>query len=576
MSLIVWQEWGEMAFDQARRQDKPVLLDIGAVWCHWCHVMDTGIPGDQVHTGTYSDPAVANLINESYIPIKVDNDRRPDINARYNMGGWPTTAFLTPDGDLIYGETYVPPGRMLSLLRYIAESYRNKKPEIAKRIADRVKESDLPQSGTERVSNVPEQAPDYVVSELADHYDPTYGGFGQQPKFPQCAVLRFALNLAARGDQEMVDIVKTTLIQMAGGGMYDRHAGGFFRYSTTRDWNIPHYEKMLEDNAQLSDLCMRAGYLFDDEELVQVGIDVHRWLFSTMLDPATGCFAGSQDADKEEGYYGKSLQERKVMPTPYIDRTIYAGWNALAVCSLATRYRVGGDPEVLDTARRAYAFITHNVLGSHYWADGHAQGAKDLLGDLTSAIRAAIDLWEITGEPDYLTDAARFAQTLINELEDDQGGFFDIKPEAGAIGELARPKKEIVENAEAALALINLSICSGDQRYRAAAERALCAFGESYERWSYFAAPYASAVQAALEPQISVVLTGTRDDERLRGLRRAAWLAPRDTVTCRIVAGGNEAEYPPDPDGRPLAYVCIGTTCSAPVSTEKELSALLR
>ena len=128
-SSIPWREWGEDAFAEAKAQDKPVLLDIGAVWCHWCHVMDTGIPGDPVHTGTYTNPEVQKRIADGFIPIKVDNDRRPDINARYNMGGWPTTAFLTPDGDTLYGETYVPPPRMVALLDYIADLYHNRKDE---------------------------------------------------------------------------------------------------------------------------------------------------------------------------------------------------------------------------------------------------------------------------------------------------------------------------------------------------------------------------------------------------------------------------------------------------------------
>ena len=133
---IPWREWGEDAFAEAKASDKPILRDIGAGWCHWCHVMDTGIPGDPVHTGTYSDPAVQERILKSFIPIKVDNDRRPDINARYNMGGWPTTAFLTPDGDTLYGETYVDPSRMVGLLDYMANVYATQKDQIAEQAAE--------------------------------------------------------------------------------------------------------------------------------------------------------------------------------------------------------------------------------------------------------------------------------------------------------------------------------------------------------------------------------------------------------------------------------------------------------
>src|SRR5579863_5722864 len=129
-SLVQWRDWNDAAFREAKDQDKPILMDIGAVWCHWCHVMDDGIPGDPIHTGSYSDPKIAAFINDHYIPIKVDTDRRPDVNARYNMGGWPTTAFLTPDGEVVHGGTYIPPDAMLRLLTQIDRFFDERKNEI--------------------------------------------------------------------------------------------------------------------------------------------------------------------------------------------------------------------------------------------------------------------------------------------------------------------------------------------------------------------------------------------------------------------------------------------------------------
>ena len=576
MSLIPWREWNPEAFDAARRQNKPVLLDIGAVWCHWCHVMDEGIPGDRVHTGTYNDPTIANLINDRYVAIKVDNDRRPDINARYNMGGWPSTVFLTPEGEIIYGETYVPPGRMLSLLKYIADSYRDNRSEIARRVGERAISSEQAAAATVSALALPAQAPDRVAAEVVDNFDYAYGGFGHQLKFPHIGPLRFALSRAARGDEEMAEIVKTTLTHMAGGGTYDRFAGGFFRYSTTRDWSIPHYEKMLEDNALLSDLCMRAGYLLDDGELIQVGMSVHRWLLSTMQDLETGCFYGSQDADKEEYYYGKSLIERAALPTPYIDRTIYAGWNFLMVSSLVTRYRLMVDPNILSAASRAYKFVVQNVLPHHFWAEGKCQGTENLLSDLVGAVRAALDLGDVTGEEVYLDDAIRFADTMVSELSDPRGGFFDIKPEPGAIGALAKPNREIVENSEAAIVLLRLGARTGDRKHQVTAERALAGFADSYRPLSFYAAPFAQAVAASLEPSVRVVLTGSPSDEAFIKLREAIWLAPSETLTWGVAQVSPNTDYPPDPNGEPQAYVCVGTNCSAPVRTVAELNSLLR
>ncbi len=190
-SSIPWREWGEDAFAEAKAQDKPILLDIGAVWCHWCHVMDEGIPGDPVHTGTYTDPEVQQRILAHFIPIKVDNDRRPDINARYNMGGWPTTAFLTPDGDTLYGETYVPPPRMIYLLDYIADIYHNRKDEVREQTAQMRQQR--AQSETLPASELDPNTTAHVIDAIKHNFDFAYGGFGREPKFPHPDALLLVL-----------------------------------------------------------------------------------------------------------------------------------------------------------------------------------------------------------------------------------------------------------------------------------------------------------------------------------------------------------------------------------------------
>ena len=279
--------------------------------------MDDGIPGDPVHTGTYSDPDVQRRIAESFIPIKVDNDRRPDINARYNMGGWPSTVFLTPDGDTLYGETYVPPPRMTALLDYIADLWRNGREQIAAQTADvraqRARaEADAPAASDLDPATVPT-----VLRHLTRQFDPVYGGFGTQPKFPHPAALQLTLEQYARtGDAGLREVAEKTLAGMAGGGMYDQYAGGFFRYSTTRDWSIPHYEKMLEDNARLTSVYALAATVLDDPRWLDVVKSAHGWLLSDMRDPETGAFAGSQDADAEEHYYGHPLVRPRHPPHP--------------------------------------------------------------------------------------------------------------------------------------------------------------------------------------------------------------------------------------------------------------------
>ena len=330
---IPWREWGDDAFAEARAQDKPVLLDIGAVWCHWCHVMDTGIPGDPDHTGTYSNPEVQKRILDGFIPIKVDNDRRPDINARYNMGGWPTTAFLTPDGDTLYGETYVPPPRMVALLDYIADLYRNSKESILEQAAQM--RAQRAESEALTASDLNPDTTATVIAAIKRNFDFAYGGFGSQPKFPHPDALRLTLEEYARTqDPELRVIAEKTLHGMADGGMYDQFAGGFFRYSTTRDWSIPHFEKMLEDNAKLTSVYALASQVLDDPYYMEVVKTAHKWLLTDMRDPETGAFAGSQDADKEEAYYGQPLSVRAIpADAVYRPHRLYRLERADGVCA---------------------------------------------------------------------------------------------------------------------------------------------------------------------------------------------------------------------------------------------------
>ena len=585
-SNILWREWGDDAFAEAKAQDKPVLLDIGAVWCHWCHVMDTGIPGDPDHTGTYSDPEVQKRILEGFIPIKVDNDRRPDINARYNMGGWPTTAFLTPDGDTLYGETYVPPPRMIALLDYIADLYRNSKESILEQAAQMRQQRAESEALT--ASDLDPDTTATVLKAIRRNFDPVYGGFGSQPKFPHPDALRLALEEYARTqDPELRAVAERTLHGMADGGMYDHFAGGFFRYSTTRDWSIPHFEKMLEDNAKLTSVYALASQVLDDPYYLEVVKTVHTWLLSDMRDPETGAFAGSQDADKEEAYYGQPLDVRATLPTPFIDRTVYTGWNALMVSVLVARYKLTGESDMLEAAERTMTYIcpkgkpVADVYGlgmAHCYVNGVGQEPGGLLVDQNAVINAALDLYEATGNTVYKDDAEHYALFITSGLVDMDDGFVDSLLSTEAIGDLARPKKEIGDNADAALALIRLSGFTEDAKYKQAAERALRLFADKYSGSGYFAASYARAVDAARAPGLHVTIIGDRNDDRTRLLQRAAWghVAPGKTVETLDAEAATKRGLPADHNGLPYATVCVGTVCRAPVTDAEEMWGQMR
>ncbi|MGI4791534.1 MAG: thioredoxin domain-containing protein [Janthinobacterium lividum] len=595
-SSIPWREWGEEAFAEAKSQDKPILLDIGAVWCHWCHVMDTGIPGDPDHTGTYSDPQVQERILANFVPIKVDNDRRPDINARYNMGGWPTTAFLTPDGDTLYGETYVTPSRMVGLLDYMADMYANHKSEIAQQTAQMREQRAKSEALTP--SDLDPDTTAHVLKSIAGQFDSVYGGFGSQPKFPHPDALRLVLEEYARtSDPKLREIAEKTLHGMADGGMYDQFAGGFFRYSTTRDWSIPHFEKMLEDNAKLTSVYALASQVLDDPYYLEVVKTAHNWLLTDMRDPETGAFAGSQDADAEEAYYGEPLSVRAALPTPFIDRTVYTGWNALMVSALVARYKITGEQDILEAVRKVFGQLYEHGETiwpgdnlAAWWHDENAKYPIGLLVDQSAIINAGLDFYEVSAEEiDEIGDgdglpvsglivALMAANFVLAQLTDkNEGGFFDIAPNSNAIGELARPKKEISENAEAALALIRLSGFTEDAKYKQAAVRALKLFADKYADYGYFSSSYARAVEAANAPGLHITIVGEIDDEQTWGLQQAAWsfVAPAKMVETLSREEATKQGLPADKDGLAYATVCVGTLCHAPVTDAAAMRGLM-
>ena len=287
---VKWRPWGEPAFAEARRLGRPVLLSLSAVWCHWCHVMDET---------SYSDPRVIAAVNEHFVPIRVDNDRHPDVNRRYNMGGWPTTAFLAPSGDVLTGGTYLPPEQMLESLARVKAFFDANKAKIAALEGECATDGDgsararitggplTPELALEALEGDPDVPGDVsaeVAVEVVRGFDPMYGGLGAEPKFPQPDVFGFMLaygTLRGAGDPDHVpeggsallrptrvqEVVRATLMAMAGGGLYDAVEGGFFRYATQRDWTVPHYEKMLEDNARLVLLYLEASLYAGDHDL---------------------------------------------------------------------------------------------------------------------------------------------------------------------------------------------------------------------------------------------------------------------------------------------------------------------
>jgi uncharacterized protein YyaL (SSP411 family) len=300
---IQWHEWGEEAFALAQRENKPVLLDIGAVWCHWCHVMDRE---------SYESAEIAEIVNREFIPVKVDRDERPDVDSRYQLaisaisgtGGWPLTVFLTPDGRPFYGGTYFPPtdqwGRpsFKKILLAIADAYRERRDEVLKSADEAMNVLNNAETFARHGTEFSPRLVGVMVQSALPIFDEKNGGFGSAPKFPHPAALDLLMDWYVRAREERVaTVVTTTLTQMARGGVYDQLAGGFHRYSVDEHWTVPHFEKMSYDNSELLKNYVHGYQVFGHEFYAHVARDIIRWMDEWLSDREHGGFYASQDAD---------------------------------------------------------------------------------------------------------------------------------------------------------------------------------------------------------------------------------------------------------------------------------------
>jgi uncharacterized protein len=331
---VRWHEWSEEAFRTAQQDDKPILLDIGAVWCHWCHVMDRE---------SYDNPEVAEIINDKFIAVKVDRDERPDVDGRYQaavsaisgQGGWPLTAFLTPDGRPFFGGTYFPPddrwGRagFKRVLLSIAQAYKDQQKDVLESAEQVMTAISQAESFAGRSGEIRTGSMDRMIESAVKMFDPQNGGFGSAPKFPHPSIMDLLLDhLSRTGDEQVKRVVTTTLDKMALGGVYDHLAGGFHRYSVDERWVVPHFEKMSYDNSELLKNYVHGYQVTGDEFYAHVARDIIRWMDEWLTDRQHGGFYASQDADysmDDDGdYFTWTLDEvRTVLEGPELEVATY-------------------------------------------------------------------------------------------------------------------------------------------------------------------------------------------------------------------------------------------------------------
>jgi hypothetical protein len=573
---------------------------------------------------SYSDPRVIAAVNEHFVPVRVDNDRHPDVNRRYNMGGWPTTAFLAASGDVLTGGTYLPPDQMLESLARVKAFFDANRPAILALEGERARAGDgaalaslggLPLSPDQLLASlegdpdVPGDIAAEVALQVVRAFDPLHGGLGTDPKFPQPDVFGFMLayglvrdggdpKRAPEGASALLrparvhEVVRATLQAMATGGIYDHVAGGFFRYATQRDWSVPHYEKMLEDNARLAWLFLEAslhatGHDLGNGDLYRrAGEGTIDYLLKTLWRDDVPAFAGSQDADEE--YYLLDAGGRAGLPQPFVDPTVYVDWNALAARALLRGAPVLARPELADSAVRLLDHLSASARRGDAMAhfllpSGGVGDGAPLLCDQAGVAAAFLDAYEVTGDRRWLRRARSLASWTVEHLGAPDGRLYDRLAAPGqSAGLLAQPVPALDENGLAVETLLRLEAYTGEQRLRERALEILGAWATHYEPYGVAAAPLAQALLRYLERPDRIVVVGGRDDPEARLLHAAAlvapralrtvqWLDPSDTADAERIrdaglAGEPSTAGPFSPAGAEApaaaAYVCRGQTCS--------------
>lgn len=572
--LVKWREWGDDAFAEARETDRIILLDISAVWCHWCHVMDDT---------SYSDPETAELINGSLVPVRVDTDRMPDVNERYNMGGWPTTAFLVPSGEVLLGATYIPPDKMKTTITDLLKFYTEHRGHLDARIMELAaeKQKRLREELSEPPGELPHEAAEFVLGQLDAKYDEEYGGFGDAPKFPVPETLDLLLAAAHEtGDKRYMRMAAETMRGMASFGMYDHVMGGFFRYSVTNDWSVPHFEKMTESNAGLIISYMNAYRLTKDDlylETVRKTLDyVDEWLWNP-----GGYFRGSQDAD--EVYYGLPMEERMRRDHPFLDNTVYTNLNAKMAVAYLTAWEVLDEPEFIGRAINALEFLVRHMKaesgGYYHYYDGAAR-KFGLLTDQAAVLKAVLHAYQVTGDKIWLGEAKDIYGYMSSALLDaGRGGFFDTPYDPDALGALSHRTKPFMDNADAAMALNIMSAVTGDGSYAETGLGCLRSLSGSYAEYGYMASGYALSVESFIKPVTEITVVGRAGSEDTSALLREIYscYVPRRVVRMLDSESGAEeaAKRGFTTGGRAAAYICTGESCSARIEEPALLASAL-
>ncbi|HJS51914.1 MAG TPA: thioredoxin domain-containing protein [Pyrinomonadaceae bacterium] len=659
---VDWYPWGDEAFEKAKSENKPILLSIGYSACHWCHVME--------HE-SFENEKIAALMNELFVNIKVDREERPDLDEIYmnavqmltGRGGWPMTMFLTPDRKPFYGGTYFPPEDRQGMpgfpriLMGVSQAYRERPEDVQKSVSQILAALQRMAESQETSKNLSPAVVAAGAENIARAYDSDNGGLGQAPKFPNAGVYElFLRHYSDSKNERFLEMVLHTLTKMAHGGIYDHLGGGFHRYSVDAKWLVPHFEKMLYDNAQLVRIYANAYTISREPLFRSVVEETLGYLCREMLDPKGG-FYSTQDADSEgeEGKFfiwtaeeinrvigesegeifcrmydvgepgnfeGKSIlhpiltidqasklyrkepgeiaalvarakeklfAEREKRVKPFRDEKIITAWNGLMLSGLAQAIQLSENSRWIDAAARTIEFIFSDMTRDGLLLHTHKDGHSKLLGYLDDYAFLAIgllDLYEAVFDRNYLDRAIQLTDVLLREFLDERdGGFFFTGKSHEPLISRNKPVFDASipsGNAMAAQLLLRLHHLTGDNRYRAPAEKILRSYYDAMESQPFGFAHMLCALDFYLHGAKEIVIVGNPAEPGVKELvaqvnatylpNKVLQLARPGTAFAAIsplLQGKSQV------DGKPTAYVCQNFTCSPPVTSRNELQALL-
>ena len=486
MTSIAWLPWSAESFARARAEAKPVLLSLAPSWCRYSQEMDRS---------SYADADVVDIVSGRFVPVRVDADRRPDVSERYRLGGFPTTAFLTPDGHILGGGTFVEASRLADVLRLVCDAFQSGRHVQARHVAR------PPTAGKASTAEPVER----LVEHVMESFDPVNGGFGGTPKFPHVAPVRLAMQLYKEtGSQEYHEIAVKSLDAMGWGPLYDEQHGGFFRYSHDADWGRPNEEKLLDVNASLLSLYVDALETLRLARYGERAEDVLRYIQTWLADPVDGGWAGSQRADP--GYYthGPSGNSHRGGAPP-VDRTLYSDWNAMMASAALQAGRLLGDASLSEFAIKS---LEHVLLLSykpgagvaHFVENGAAQ-VRGLLEDQIAMAVASLDAFEVTGNVVYEMMAEELASYATRTMWDGESdGFLDRAADPRRdIGLLRHPVKPFAVNCLAARMLRRVARTAESGEFSDYADRTLAAMSSRAAAEGPLAADYVLAVRYAAE-----------------------------------------------------------------------------